>query len=77
MASGIYKITNINTNCFYIGSAINIKRRKSTPVICLNNGKRYDAGRDAAKELNVSFQLISKVLKGQRNHTKGYKFIYA
>lgn len=56
---------------------IKIGRRKSTPVICLNNGKRYDAGRDAAKELNVSFQLISKVLKGQRNHTKGYKFIYA
>lgn len=52
-------------------------RRKSTPIICLNNGIRYEAGRDAANELNVSFQLISKVLKGERNHTKGYKFIYA
>lgn len=36
-----------------------------------------EAGRDAANELSVSFQLISKVLKGERNHTKGYKFIYA
>ena len=52
-------------------------RRKSTPIICLNNGKRYEAGRDAANELSVSFQLISKVLKGERSHTKGYKFIYA
>lgn len=52
-----------------------IKRYKKR-VFCFNNNKIYDGMIDAAKELNLSLTKISMVCRGERAHTKGYKFKY-
>lgn len=45
-------------------------------IKCLNNDKIYSCAQEAAKELNCLRRLIDKVAKGNREHTKGYRFIY-
>ena len=42
MESGIYKILNIVTNEFYIGSSSNLKNRKRTHFYLLNYNKHYN-----------------------------------
>ena len=51
-----------------------ISKALSKAVLCLNNGKRYDSARKAAKELNLHYSKISLVCSGQRPHTKGFVF---
>lgn len=46
-------------------------------IICLNNGKQYISGREAARELGLCFGNVSSVLSGRRKHTKGYTFKFA
>jgi hypothetical protein len=46
-------------------------------IICLNNGKKYISGMQAANELGLSHGNISAVIKGIRKHTKGYIFKFA
>lgn len=46
----------------------------SKEVLCVTNGKKYGSVSIAAKELKLSFQNISKVCKGVRNHTGGLVF---
>lgn len=60
------------------------KRRKegkvvscNKKVVCLNNNKEYNSGREAASELGLSIGNVSMVVNGIRKHTKGYKFKYA
>ncbi|GAA0104254.1 hypothetical protein UT300013_08760 [Paraclostridium sordellii] len=45
-------------------------------VICLNNGKIYNSGAEAERELNLPRCKVSDVCRGTRKHTKGYKFKY-
>jgi len=45
-------------------------------IVCLNNNKIYNSVTQAAIELNLLRNLISKVLVGKRNHTGGYYFKY-
>jgi hypothetical protein len=49
----------------------------SKPIVCIENGKRYDCSKEAAKELKVQAANISKVLLGLRRHTGGYTFKFA
>jgi len=44
-------------------------------IICTTNGITYPSVTEAAKQLNVNPSNICAVLKGKRNHTKGYRFI--
>ena len=53
------------------------RRSNTKPVLCITNGKTYEAGRDASNELGLQYQLVSKCLTGVRNSTGGYKFRYA
>jgi len=48
-------------------------------VICVNTNVTYGSVMDAARQLKLSFQNISKVCKGKRNHTGGlvFKFVDA
>lgn len=45
-------------------------------IICLELNKVYDSCTEAALELKIPKPSISKVLRGQRNHTHGYHFEY-
>ena len=48
MARGIYKIINITNNKFYVGSAVDLKRRKSRHFSELRNGKHNNKHLQAA-----------------------------
>lgn len=50
------------------------KNKQSKEVICITNGKKYGSVTDAANELGLNFQNVSKVCKGRRPHSKGYVF---
>lgn len=45
------------------------------PVICLNNGKRYESQKQAGEDLGIEPKRISDILKGRRRIHKGYTFI--
>ena len=49
----------------------------ASAVMCLNNGKIYLTIKEAVDELNLHHSNIIKVCNGQRQHTKGFKFMYA
>lgn len=46
------------------------------PVICLNDGRIFASGRDAAEQTNTSPSEVCKCLKGQTKSCKGLKFCY-
>ena len=48
MARGIYKIINVVNNKFYVGSAVNLKRRKARHFSELRNGKHSNGKLQAA-----------------------------
>lgn len=50
--------------------------KKGKPVLCINNGITYNSAKTAAKELGISASLISRVARGERKQTLGYKFKY-
>jgi hypothetical protein len=52
-------------------------RGQRRPVICLNNGKRYETQLDAASELGIHASAISRMLRGNASTAQGYKFAYA
>ncbi len=54
--------------------AIEAKNKK---IICLNNNITYSSIKDASKDLGINRSKISLVAKGKRNHTGGFRFIYA
>lgn len=45
-------------------------------IYCQTNNKVYDSLTQAALELDIPIPYITRVAKGQRNHTKGYVFKY-
>ncbi len=45
-------------------------------IICTNNNTEYASIKEACKDLNCSSSSIIKVLKKEKIHTKGFKFIY-
>jgi hypothetical protein len=47
------------------------------PIICLNNGKRYETQLQASQELGIHCSAISRHLRGQGNSAGGFKFAYA
>lgn len=48
----------------------------SKEIYCITNGKTYKSATKAGKELGISFGSVSRVARGERPQTKGYKFIY-
>lgn len=48
----------------------------SKPVFCVELNKIYNSISDASRELNVVFQNISKVCKGERNTAGGYHWYF-
>jgi group I intron endonuclease len=53
-----------------------MKGKNNTPVICITNNKVYNSMAEAAEELNLHQELISKVCRKERKSTGGYKFEY-
>lgn len=57
-----------------------VAQKKWKPIIMLDMDnvkiKRFNSIKQAVIEMNLNQSLVSMVLAGQRNHTKGYKFIY-
>lgn len=45
-------------------------------IICINNLKIYPSARQAGVELNLDNSTISKICKGKKKTTHGYKFMY-
>lgn len=60
--------------CNLLGYNMRSSRR---PVICLNNGKRYETQRHAALELGIHESAISRHLRGFSDAAQGMKFAYA
>ena len=46
------------------------------PVICLNDGRVFASGKDAAEQLNVSPSQVCECLRGQIKSCKGLKLCY-
>lgn len=58
-----------------------LARKKATevckiPIVCIETGKIYESTRQAGRELNIEHGNITKVLKGEYKHAKGYHFEY-
>jgi hypothetical protein len=51
-----------------------MRKASEKPVICVNTGKKYKSGRQAAKDTGTCYKKVSLVCRGIRPHTKGYKF---
>jgi len=52
------------------------KSSNSRSVLCLNDGKIYLSMSEAAKFYGIAWQSISRICRGERKSTKGYKFCY-
>ena len=50
--------------------------KQKVKIICLNNNSEYMSIKEACIDLNCSSSSIIKVLRKERDNTKGYKFIY-
>lgn len=60
--------------CNLLGYNMRSNRR---PVICLNNGKRYETQQHAALDLGIHASAISRHLLGKADTAQGMKFAYA
>lgn len=60
--------------CNLLGYNVRGARR---PVICLNNGKRYETQLHAAAELGIHASAISRHLRGHASRAQGMQFVYA
>lgn len=49
---------------------------KGKHVKCLNNNKDYNSAKSAGEDLNLDASSIARVARGERPHTKGFKFEY-
>lgn len=49
-------------------------RKRSKPIICLNNNKIYSTQLEAAIDLKIKQGHISEVLNGKRDSASGFKF---
>lgn len=47
------------------------------PIICLNNGVKYNSIKEAAEKLGLTVPNVVAVLKGRAKKTKGYSFQYS
>lgn len=74
--SGIYKISCIKNNKFYIGSSVNIKRRLKTHLKLLNQNKHDKKDMDIKKVKNMEFREFanSKINKEKLKLVKKNKF---
>lgn len=54
----------------------NQRKDKNGPILCVNNGKIYEAQLDIQRDLKIKQGHISEVLSGKRAHTKGFLFKY-
>ena len=52
------------------------KKKKSTPVICIETGKVYYGLREAERQTGISFKLISRVCLGKRKRAGNYHWKY-
>ena len=68
MARGIYKIINIVNNKFYVGSAVNLTRRKTRHFSELRNGKHPNKHLQAAwlkyGEKSFIFVVVEELKEG-------------
>lgn len=51
-------------------------QHRSRKIVCLNSGKIYNSIKEAWTELKLDDRSVSRVLKGEYRHTKGYRFEY-
>jgi NUMOD3 motif len=59
-----------------ISKSLKGNQRRSLKVLCINNGKIYNSIKEAWTQLNLDERSVFRVLKGEYNHTKGYRFKY-
>lgn len=53
-----------------------VRNRNAKPVYCITNGKVYASEIDAAKEIGVCNDLISRVCRGVAKTAKGEKYCF-
>lgn len=58
------------------GIKTNLKPVNCRPILCHQNNKIYETIQQAANDLKLHRPLVSKVLVGERKHTKNYTFEY-
>ena len=51
-------------------------RYKTKKVKCINNNTIYESCKEAEIDLNLAKNTVSRVARGERKSTKGYKFVY-
>jgi len=59
-----------------ISNSLKGNSNRSLKIICENNGKIYNSVKEAWTELGLDERSVFRVLKGQYNNTKGYRFRY-
>lgn len=74
VAAEMVRDSNPQPRCNLIGYNLRANRR---PVICLNNGTRYETQKDAAYQLGIHESAISRHLRGFCDSAQGFKFAYA
>jgi group I intron endonuclease len=88
---GIYKISFLDSKNVYIGSSINIGRRKSVHLCCLRNNKHYNKHLQNAYNLygenNMTFEIVvlceqeqllvfeEQKIKEHNSYLKGYNMV--
>ena len=77
--SGIYRIRNLTNNKFYIGSAVNLNKRKNQHFHYLRNNKHHNKplqnSYNKYGESSFIFNMTA-VLKGYRKFAGKYKWKY-
>lgn len=53
-----------------------LRNSRSKAVICITTNKKYKSAKEAEKDLGIKSSMISRVCRGERNFTHGYKFKY-
>lgn len=65
--SGIYRIINVINNKFYIGSAINLRKRRNTHFEQLNNNKHHSIYLQISEETKFKISRAHLGKKKERN----------
>lgn len=71
MTTGIYKITNTQTQKSYIGQSERVAQFKDDKLI-----KIYNSASEADAALKVSKGSVSKAVRGIQHTVKGFTFEY-
>lgn len=73
VASEMIRNNDVRPRCNALGYNTSGARR---PIVCLENGKRYESQLAAAEDLGIYSSTISRQLRGLANTAQGFRFAY-